>query len=73
MGGPGRILWMARDHWVEKLKCPQCGKLGTAEISADGQSWIVQVDSISKGFQFIQSEEGSDFYCSFCDCPVEPQ
>jgi hypothetical protein len=31
------------------------------------------VDSIPKGFQFIQSkEEGSRFYCSFCDSQVEP-
>jgi hypothetical protein len=72
MGRPGRILWMVRDHWVEKLKCRRCGKIGTAELSADDQSWTIKVDSIPKGFQFIQSEDGSNFYCSFCELPVDP-
>ena len=73
MGRPGRLLWMVRDHWVEKLKCRRCGKIGMAELSADGRSWTIKVDSIPKGFQFIQSkEEGSRFYCSFCDSQVEP-
>jgi hypothetical protein len=63
---------MARDQWVETLSCPRCGKIGTAELStADDKSWTIKVDSIPKGFQFIQSEDGSNFYCSFCDRPVD--
>jgi hypothetical protein len=64
---------IARNHWVENLKCPQCGKTGAADLStADGQSWTVQVDSTPKGFKVIQSENSSNFYCVFCDRPVEP-
>jgi len=64
---------MARDSWVENLRCPQCGKIGIAELStADDQSWAIQVDSIPKGFQFIQSKDSSNFYCAFCDRPAEP-
>jgi hypothetical protein len=62
-----------RDHWVESLRCPQCGKIGQAELSmADGKSWAVQMDSIPKGFKVIQSENSSNFYCNSCDRPVEP-
>lgn len=64
---------IVRDRWVEILRCPQCGKTGSAELStADRQSWAVQVDSIPKGFKVIESENSSNFYCDFCDRPVEP-
>jgi hypothetical protein len=66
-------LRMARDNWVEILRCPHCGKIGTAQLStADDHSWTVQVDSIPNGFQFIQCEDGSNFYCASCDCAAEP-
>jgi hypothetical protein len=64
---------MARDNWVEKLRCPRCRKTGAAKLStADEHSWAVKVVSIPTGFQFIQSEEGSNFYCASCDCAAEP-
>jgi hypothetical protein len=64
---------IARDHWVEILKCPQCGKTGAAELSmADGLSWIVRPDSIPAGFKVVESEKNSrNFYCAFCDRPVD--
>ena len=53
------------ERWVEKLRCPNCGKTGTARLSqADG--WTVHVDKLPEGFYFIQSESGSNFYCSSC-------
>jgi hypothetical protein len=62
-----------RDHWVENLRCPQCGKIGAAELlTADALSWTVQVDSVPKGFKIVQSENGSNFHCAFCDRPVVP-
>jgi hypothetical protein len=61
-----------RDRWVENLRCPQCGKVGQAELSmADGQSWIVRPDSIPSGFKVVESENGRNFYCAFCDRPVD--
>jgi hypothetical protein len=29
------------------------------------------VDKLPEGFYFIQSESGSNFYCSSCDSPAE--
>ena len=61
-----------REHWLENLRCPQCGKTGTAELSmADGHSWIVRPDSIPAGFKIVESENSRNFYCAFCDRPVD--
>jgi hypothetical protein len=58
------------ERWVENLRCPNCGKTGTARLSqADG--WTVHVDKLPEGFYFIQCESGSNFYCSSCDSPAE--
>ena len=65
--------WMARDSWVEKLRCPNCRKTGEAQLSAaDEYSWEVLVDSVPEGFKVIQSGGVSSIYCSSCDNPVEP-
>jgi hypothetical protein len=73
MEGSGRILWMARDCWVENLRCPNCRKAGAAQLSAaDEYSWEIQVDSVPEGFKVIQSHGGSNFCCSACNSPVEP-
>jgi hypothetical protein len=59
------------DHWVENLRCPNCGETGAARLSqADG--WNAHVDSAPKGFKFITLEYGSNFYCSSCDSPADP-
>jgi hypothetical protein len=53
--------------------CRRCRKDGIAVLSTEDKlSWIVQVESVPKGFRVIQSENGSNFYCSSCDRPVEP-
>jgi hypothetical protein len=59
------------DRWVENLQCSNCGKTGAARLSqADG--WNAHVDGVSEGFKVIQSGNGSNFYCDFCDRAVEP-
>jgi hypothetical protein len=69
----GAYLLMARDCWVENLRCPWCRKTGIAQLSAtDEYSWDVQVDGISEGFRFMQLGNVSNFFCSLCDSPVEP-
>src|SRR5882724_2649733 len=73
VSGLRRILWMARDRWVEKLRCPNCRKAGIARLSAtDEFSWEIQVDGVPEGFKVVGSESSSNFYCSSCDSPVEP-
>jgi hypothetical protein len=64
---------MARDHWVEHLRCRRCRKSGIALLSTEDKlSWIVQVESVPEGFRAIRSETGSNFYCVVCDRPVDP-
>jgi hypothetical protein len=63
----------ARDHWVETLTCRRCRRIGIAHLSTEDRlSWTVEVHSVSEGFKVIQSENGSNFYCSSCERPVEP-
>ena len=69
----GGYLQMARDQWVEYLRCPRCRKTGVALASTeDDLSWTVQIDSLPAGFKVVGSGDVSNFYCSSCDRPVEP-
>jgi hypothetical protein len=69
----GALSKMARDHWVENLRCPRCRKTGEALLSTvDAYSWNVQVETIPKGFEVIESENSINFHCSTCATPVEP-
>jgi hypothetical protein len=67
------IYRMARDCWVEVLRCPECGKMGESKLSAaDGRSWEFHVDHVPHGFKVIQTRDGSCFFCTSCDTPAEP-
>src|SRR6267378_1657293 len=73
VSGLRRILWMARDRWVEKLRCPNCRKAGIARLSTtDEFSWEIRMDGVPEGFKVVRSESSGNFYCSSCDRPVEP-
>ena len=69
----GAYLGMARDSWVEQLRCPHCRKTGEAHLSAiDEYSWDVRVDSFPEAFKVIRLENGlPKFHCVSCDIPVE--
>ena len=62
----------SRDHWVEGLLCPVCGKIGLAYLSKMDDSFDIQVDSVAEGFMVFESMHGIIFYCSSCNVPVEP-
>jgi hypothetical protein len=62
----------SRDHWVEGLLCPVCGKIGLADLSQMDGSFEIQVDSVAEGFTVFESMHGIIFYCSSCNVPVEP-
>jgi hypothetical protein len=69
VSGLSAYLWMARDSWVENLRCPHCRKTGAARVSAtDEYSWDIQINSVPEGFKIV----GSNFYCASCDRAVEP-
>ena len=62
---------MVLDRWTEKLRCPHCGKTGTARLSqVDG--WSVHIDSVPEGFIVVGPDRGSNFYCASCNRPAEP-
>jgi hypothetical protein len=58
------------DRWVENLRCPNCGKTGAARLSQE-DGWNAHVDGVSEGFKVVETENGRNFYCAFCDRPVE--
>jgi hypothetical protein len=63
----------ARDRWVEKLKCPECGKTGNAELSqADGYAYMrgdrrTTPDSVPEGFKVVPGAEDVDIFCTDCN------
>jgi hypothetical protein len=67
-----------RDQWTENLKCPRCGKTGSAELSqTNGQAFhdgdqAVRVDHVSEGSKAVQFEYGSNFYLLFLRQPGRP-
>jgi uncharacterized protein YbaR (Trm112 family) len=73
IGGLGSLLRMARDRWVEVLRCPDCRRTGKAQLSVDDEySWEFQVDSLPTGFKVCEPMMGGTFYCISCGIPVEP-
>ena len=66
-------LRMARDNWVEILKCPNCRKTGFAILSqTDELSWDMEADFVPTGFKVIHIKHGIIFHCASCGFPVEP-
>jgi hypothetical protein len=43
-----------------------------AEVRSAKREGVSQVDSVPEGFKVIRVPNGSNFYCTFCDRPVEP-
>ena len=62
----------SRDHRVEGLLCPVCGRIGLAELSQMDDSFDIKVDSVAEGFMVFESMHGIIFYCCSCNVPVEP-
>lgn len=60
----------ARDRWTQTLKCPVCGKTGTADVSqADGWEFerdqSTRVDHTPDGFDYETDKDGHPrFFCS---------
>ncbi|WP_141678195.1 hypothetical protein U8P73_15045 [Rhizobium beringeri] len=58
----------ARDRWEVELKCPVCGKTGTAEVSqADGWAFkndqSTRVDDTPEGFDYEFKDGRPRFFC----------
>jgi hypothetical protein len=73
IGGLWSLLRMARDRWVEVLRCPDCRRTGKARLWAeDGYSWEFQVDNLPAGFKVCEPMMDGTFYCISCGIPAEP-
>ena len=61
---------MMKDEWNERLRCPKCGKSGTASLSQDnGDTPSIQL--VPDGFKIVDTEHGPDFRCADCDVAVQ--
>ena len=62
----------ARERWTENLQCPQCGKIGEAQLSrADTYAFLMgdnetSVDFVSDGFSCSRDGEAVNFSCAHC-------
>jgi hypothetical protein len=60
------------DAWNEQLRCPNCGKTGTASLSQGDRADTPTVQGISEGFKVVQTDYGPNFRCETCNVSVEP-
>jgi hypothetical protein len=60
------------DEWNERLRCPKCGKSGTASLSQSEDADIPTVHSVPDGFTVVAREHGPDFHCTTCNVAVVP-
>ena len=57
---------MAHDHFSINLKCPSCGKVGSAKLSQ------ANVDFLPEGFHVGSGAGGRVLlYCSRCNVPAK--
>ena len=61
-----------RDEWIEKLRCPLCGKTGLASLSQGESDDAPSVHSVANGFNVVDTKYGPNFRCGNCDVEVEP-
>ena len=59
----------AKDRWDIEFKCPECGKIGKADLSQeDGWAFMrdqsTSVDSVSDGFSYRLVDNRPKFFCS---------
>jgi len=63
---------MATVHWVEILKCNDCGRAGLAELW-DQDAYEGHSDLVPPGFRMsLNPKHGRAFYCIRCQVLVTP-
>jgi len=55
------------DRWDERLRCPQCRKIGLASLLQNRGDDMPTVDRVSDGFKTIQTQYGPSFQCGVCN------
>lgn len=59
------------DEWYEKLRCPNCGKTGTAGLSQSDDA-VLTVHNVPGGFKVVTTLHGPNFHCVTCNVAVVP-
>ena len=61
---------MAAINWIEILKCPECGRTGSAELW-DHDAYEGHDDIVPPGFKrSLNPKHGEAFYCIRCQVLV---
>jgi hypothetical protein len=62
------------ERWTEQLRCPMCGKTGSAKLSQGDDEETPTADSVPDGFEVVSRKRGYgiDFICTSCRVPVDP-
>jgi hypothetical protein len=59
------------EHWMEVLRCLNCGLAGLANLSQPKQVGdAIVIDNISEGFRAVSSQYGDTFFCEDCNRPA---
>ena len=53
-------------RWTQAMRCPHCENEGTTALAQPEVSFDVTVESISKGFEAVQSQYGVNYRCVPC-------
>jgi hypothetical protein len=61
-----------KDEWNERLRCPICGRTGTASLGQNEDSETPTVQCVSDGFKIVTDQYGPDFHCETCNVAVYP-
>jgi hypothetical protein len=61
-----------KDEWNESLRCPICGKTGTAGLSQDNDDDMPTIQRVPAGFEAADTPHGPDFLCATCGVAVKP-
>jgi hypothetical protein len=61
------VVMACCEHWIETLRCPNCGLAGVARLSLSEK--IITVD-VSDGFEAVFSQFGDTFFCRGCKRPA---
>jgi hypothetical protein len=60
------------DEWTEKLRCPNCHKIGMACLSQGDDDNTPTVQLVTDGFMVVKTEYGPNFHCGSCNVVVDP-
>jgi hypothetical protein len=62
---------MSEPRWIERFRCPNCGKTCEAELAEVGQ-FDYRFERVPVGFEVVTGLYGSDLHCETCKVTLHP-